>query len=385
MCRTQSTISAYFSDGEVTCSLNDLRIDGTLREFADWQQVQDLCALDGTQIMELKRASLLFKRHENRTYESLQRKLDKPSNHPIHFAFATYQVDAAGIQRERNYATDVPKCKYCNAWLFPQEVSRTKWCCNEGAFTHHINQWTQPTTAFRDMCIGTSTNAKTFRTQCRALNNAYTFGSFAINYGEVCQLPIPSSLKINGIPYSLLFHGEVKCPLTFYIHDANYRHNPKLPESLTTVVTDCIFQQNDLANKLRVLGQQPNVDAWTLHIDINDAATASAGDVAGLLIKSSGADVNGRTLVIYPTQASFQRAHPTLETTRGENGLFVPSNHEYHKFASRKTSCRNPGHLKFVWHKPRRPVFAPQLPHIPVSKLGPHWRLPTERPHYSRH
>ena len=29
----------------------------------------------------------------------------------------------------------------------------------------------------------------------------------------------------------------------------------------------------------------------------------------------------------------------------------------YHKFASRKTSCRNPGHLKFVWHKPRRPVF----------------------------
>ena len=48
---------------EVTCSLNDLRIDGTLREFADWQQVQDSCALDGTQIMELKRASLLFKRN----------------------------------------------------------------------------------------------------------------------------------------------------------------------------------------------------------------------------------------------------------------------------------------------------------------------------------
>ena len=114
--------------------------------------------------MELKRASLLFKRHENRTYESLQRKLDKPSNHPIHFAFAKYQVDAAGLQRETNYATDVPKCKHCNAWLFPQEVSRTKWCCNEGAFTQHINQWTQPTSAFRDMCIGTSANAKTFRT-----------------------------------------------------------------------------------------------------------------------------------------------------------------------------------------------------------------------------
>jgi hypothetical protein len=63
MCRTQFTIGAYFSDGEVTCSLNDLRIDGILREFADWQQVQDLCALDGTQIMELKRASLLFKRN----------------------------------------------------------------------------------------------------------------------------------------------------------------------------------------------------------------------------------------------------------------------------------------------------------------------------------
>jgi hypothetical protein len=167
MCRTQFTISAYFSDGEVTCSLNDLRIDGTLREFADWQQVQDSCALDGTQIMELKRASLLFKRHENRTYESLQRKLDKPSNHPIHFAFATYQVDAAG------------------------------------------------------------------------------------------------------------YHSVLHCAMV--------------------------------------------------------------------------------------------------------NHLIC------HKFASRKSSCRNPGHLKFVWHKPRRPVFAPQLPRIPVSKLGPHWRLPTERPHYSRH
>ena len=84
----------------MTSPSNDLRIDGrgTLREFADWQQVQDSCALDSTQIMELKHASLLFKRHENRTYESLQRKLDKPSNHPIHFAFPKHQVDAAGIQ-----------------------------------------------------------------------------------------------------------------------------------------------------------------------------------------------------------------------------------------------------------------------------------------------
>jgi hypothetical protein len=170
------------------------------------------------------------------------------------------------------------------------------------------------------MCIGTSENAKTFRTNAEhSTMLTHLRRSLSTMYGEVCELPIPSSLKINGIPYSLLFHGEVKSPLTYYIHDANYRHNPKLPESLTTVVTDCIFQLNDLANKLRVLGQQPNVDAWTLHIDINDAATASAGDVAGLLIKSSGADVNGRTLVIYPTQASFQRAHPTLETTRGEN------------------------------------------------------------------
>ena len=48
--------------------MDDLRIDGTLREFADWQQVQDSCALDGPQIMELKRASLLFKRHETRNY-----------------------------------------------------------------------------------------------------------------------------------------------------------------------------------------------------------------------------------------------------------------------------------------------------------------------------
>jgi hypothetical protein len=82
LCRTQFTISAYFSDSEVTSSLNDLRIDGTLREFADWQQVQDSCALDGTQIMALKRASLLFERHENRIYESLQRKLDKPAIEP---------------------------------------------------------------------------------------------------------------------------------------------------------------------------------------------------------------------------------------------------------------------------------------------------------------
>ncbi len=48
----------------------------------------------------------------------------------------------------------------------------------------------------------------------------------------------------------------------------------------TPVVTDCSFQLNDLANKLKVLGQQPNVDAWTLHIDINDAAS---GDRAAAL------------------------------------------------------------------------------------------------------
>ena len=52
-----------------------------------------------------------------------------------------------------------------------------------------------------------------------------------------------------------------------------------------------------------------------------------------------------------------------------------------HKFASCNISCRNPGHLRFVWHKPRRPVFPPQLPRIPVSKLGPQWLC---RPHYSR-
>jgi hypothetical protein len=173
LCRTQFTISAYFSDGEVTSSLDDLRIDGTLREFADWQQVHDSCALDGTQIMELKRASLLSKRDENRNYESLQRKLDMPSNHPIHFAFRKYQVDAAGIQRETNYAaTDAPKCKYCNAWLFPQGVSRTKWCCNKGTFTQHINEWTQPTTEFPDMCIGTSTNAKTIDDGVEVLGSA---------------------------------------------------------------------------------------------------------------------------------------------------------------------------------------------------------------------
>jgi hypothetical protein len=83
------------------------------------------------------------------------------------------------------------------------------------------------------------------------------------------------------------------------------------------------------------------------------------------------------------TQDSFARVpmrgyHSVLHCAMVKNLI-------YHKFASRKSSCRNPGHLKFVWHQPRRPVFAPQLPRIPVSKLGPHCRLPTERPHYSRH
>jgi hypothetical protein len=55
LCRTQFSTNAFFSDGKVTTSLDNLRIEGT-REFADSQQVQGSCGLDDKHIMKVKRA-----------------------------------------------------------------------------------------------------------------------------------------------------------------------------------------------------------------------------------------------------------------------------------------------------------------------------------------
>ncbi len=78
--------------------------------------------------MEIKLAAYNFKRDENRKYDQIVRRLNKPNETPIHFfAFTTDYDDDA-----------VPKCPHCRTYLFPQEVSKAMWCCKKGHMPYAI-------------------------------------------------------------------------------------------------------------------------------------------------------------------------------------------------------------------------------------------------------
>jgi hypothetical protein len=96
--------------------------------------------------MEIKLATYNFKRDENRKYDQIVRRLNKPNESPIHFAFTTDYDDDA-----------VPKCPHCRTYLFPQEVSKAMWCCKKGQMLSLYKPWTQPTDEYREHCIGKNT------------------------------------------------------------------------------------------------------------------------------------------------------------------------------------------------------------------------------------
>ena len=117
--KCESIVDTYFT--EVSIPAISLRIDGIVRPISSWDQLQHKFTLSANQLMEIKLATYNFKRDENRKYDQIVRRLNKPNESPIHFAFATDYDDDA-----------VPKCPHCRTYLFPQEVSKAMWCCKTG-------------------------------------------------------------------------------------------------------------------------------------------------------------------------------------------------------------------------------------------------------------
>jgi hypothetical protein len=166
--------------------------------------------------MEIKLATFNFKRDENRKYDQIVRRLNKPNQSPIHFAFTTDYDDDA-----------VPKCSHCRTYLFPQEVSKAMWCCKKGQMLSLYKPWTQPTDEYRNHCIGNFPDAKLFRLHSRALNLTFAFGAFGIKYGAVDQsFAPPYFMKVNGMPYwRMLFANNASDPPANPLHMyISYRH-----------------------------------------------------------------------------------------------------------------------------------------------------------------
>jgi len=170
-----------------------------------------------------------------------------------------------------------------------------------------------------------------FRFQCRQYNNEVSFASYGINYGEEANLPTPSFIKISGHIYSRLLNAEDDGTLRYYVHDATYRRNKKLPLETLRIVRDCISAKNNLAQELQRFSQMPNMEELIVTIETNPS-NIGAPDVAALYVRTKGdTTTHPRRLVIYPTRKSFHDAHPDLDNTRGQNGLFVPSSHEMYE------------------------------------------------------
>ena len=75
----------------------------------------------------------------------------------------------------------------------------------------------------------------------------------------------------------------------------------------------------------------PNMEELIVTIETNPS-NIGAPDVAALYVRPKGDTTSHpRRLVIYPTRKSFHDAHPDLDNTRGQNGLFVPSSHEMYE------------------------------------------------------
>ena len=318
--KSTQTVIAYFED--VSLTPTSLRIDGLIKPFTDWDHVRRACILvTDQQLLEVKRASHNFMRDANREYDRRMREVNKPTQSPINFAFTT------------NYDDDsVPKCPFCRTYLFPQEVSKKMWCCGGGKMLDMHNPWTQPTDDFRNHCIGDFVNAKEFRTNSRLLNMMFAFAAYGIKYGEVDKSRKPPYfIKINGMPYyrMLVVGNESDAPtnpLHMYMYDSNYNLIGEIQVSpvLRKIVMDCMLQCNDLAQMLRRLPIEHNVDEVTLHIQCDANTARASSDIAALIVKPKGmTKATPRTLIIYPKNDAFLQAYPTKA---GQQGYFIPFN-----------------------------------------------------------
>jgi hypothetical protein len=218
-------IKSFFDKKDCTVNPTNLRVDGKFREFTDWEQVQRNCAVTDEQLLQLKNAANDFKRDRNRAYKTTERNLNKRTEAPLNFAF------------KHDYDHEsVAKCVHCHTWLFWPEKSQKEWCCGQGKVLDHMNPWTQPTDAYRQLCIGTSREATLFRRNCRKLNNENSFASWGIKWGMEHKEKYPSMVTISGLSYMRLLHGDAKGPLQSYIHDVDYQYESlQLPEIIRSM------------------------------------------------------------------------------------------------------------------------------------------------------
>ena len=72
-----------------------------VQSLSSWDLLQDKFTLSANQLIEIKLASYSFKCNANLKYDQTVRRLNKPSESPIHFAFTTDYDDDS-----------VPKCPH---------------------------------------------------------------------------------------------------------------------------------------------------------------------------------------------------------------------------------------------------------------------------------
>jgi hypothetical protein len=154
------------------------------------------------------------------------------------------------------------------------------------------------------------------------LNLTFSFAAFGIKYGAVDQsFAPPYFMKVNGMPYwRMLFANNASespaNPLHMYIYDSDYqiKDNP-LPQQLRDVVKRCMLQTNDLAQKLRNLANEHNVEEVSLHINCDSNTARAPSDITALIVKHNGtAKASPRTLIIYPHKNGFTQDFPGLDT-----------------------------------------------------------------------
>ena len=89
-----------------------------------------------------------------------------------------------------------------------------------------------------------------------------------------------------------------------------------------------MLQTNDLAQKLRNLANEHNLEEICLHINSDSDTARAPSDIAALIVAPTGTAKSGpRTLVIYPHKNGFTRDSPGLDTEAGENGYFLQFKH----------------------------------------------------------
>ena len=119
------------------------------------------------------------------------------------------------------------------------KLARQCGAAKKGRCYHHYKPCTQPTSEYRNYCIGNFANAKLFRLHSRALNLTYSFAAFGIKFGAVDQsFAPPYFMKVNGVPYwRMLFANNASeppaNPLHMYIYDSDYNiKDTLLPQRL---------------------------------------------------------------------------------------------------------------------------------------------------------